>query len=77
MDGDLDVITSRAQKGIFSEAAELVWLKNNGSKTPFPNWDEQVLINGPDISFSLINDTFNQTYIIAAQFFSSQLTLYW
>lgn len=79
-DGRLDIITARANKGLFSSTAELLWLEQPASN-PLggAKWKEHTLVSGPsapDVKFLLLNDTGSSFYLVSANFFSSLLVLY-
>ena len=75
-DGLLDIVTARAEKGIFESGAELLWLKNPG--TVSGAWTETVVTAGPDVMFRIheLDGNPKTLDIVAAQFFSSELKAY-
>jgi len=75
-DGHLDVMSARAQKGIFSSGGELLWLENPGTSNG--QWTEHVIVQGPDVIFQVteIDGDPNTVDVVAAQFFSSKLSAY-
>eukprot|EP01137_Pigoraptor_chileana_P036707 Opistho-2@32739 len=76
-DGHLDIVTARANKGVFGSGSGLIaWLENPGSEPAAGPWKEHVIENGPDVFFSLTDvDGDGRLEIIAAQFFSSKITI--
>eukprot|EP00475_Leptophrys_vorax_P004872 TRINITY_DN1290_c0_g1_i1.p1 TRINITY_DN1290_c0_g1~~TRINITY_DN1290_c0_g1_i1.p1 ORF type:complete len:417 (-),score=125.51 TRINITY_DN1290_c0_g1_i1:37-1287(-) len=75
-DGKIDVLSARANKGIFSSGGELVWLENPGSVTGA--WTEHVITEGPEVMFQVheMDGDDSTIDLIAAQFFSAKLRAY-
>jgi len=80
-DGLEDVITARATKPIVGRSGgELMWYKQPDSNPLNGGWKGEVITNGPDVYFRLLdhdNDASTAPAIIAAEFFSTQLTIYY
>lgn len=76
-DGQLDIITARATKGMMGgSGGELLWLENPGTLTKKP-WKEHVIGEGPDVNFrlkDLNNDGFPE--LVATEFFGKRLTIW-
>jgi hypothetical protein len=82
-DGRLDMLTMRANKPLLPfqpTAGELVWLEQPATN-PLGVWKEHVLLSGntaPDVNFRLRDlDGDGEPEILAAQFFSKRLVVYW
>ncbi|XP_052066574.1 uncharacterized protein LOC127706175 isoform X1 [Mytilus californianus] len=80
LDGDLDILTCRAREPVIGigKDSEMLWLENPGNY--YTPWRPTVIAHGPDIF--VIDAVFNTTdgprdCLIAAQFFTSSLTIYW
>jgi hypothetical protein len=76
-DGRMDIVTGRATKSIFGGSGEeLLWLENPGSIDG--DWKEHLIGKGPGVNFRLYDiDGNGVEEIIATQFFSKQLSVWW
>jgi len=77
-DGNLDIVTARAYKGMFwGKGAELiVLLAPNG--TSRNEWEEQLLFEGPDVFFELVDfDNDGKFEVVASQFLFSKVTYHY
>ncbi|XP_013394503.1 uncharacterized protein LOC106161970 [Lingula anatina] len=80
-DGRLDAVAARAEKPFFGNAkGELLWFEHPSGDPFTSQWKPHLLLNGPDTF--IINATMkvgNGVYdtIIAPQFFSQALVVYW
>jgi hypothetical protein len=77
-DGLKDLVTARGMKSMMGgSGGELLWLENPG-KLGEKAWKEHVIGAGPDVYFrlkDLDNDGFPE--IVATQYFSKKLTVWW
>jgi hypothetical protein len=78
-DGRLDLLTARANKPLFGASkGELLWLEQPASGALSSEWTEHVLGEGPDVHFRLADLDGNGTpEIVATEFFSKKLSLWW
>ena len=78
-DGRLDILTARASKPIFGASqGELLWFEQPAVAPLGTEWTEHVLGEGPDVHFRLEDLDSNGTQeIVATQFFSKKLSLWW
>ncbi len=78
-DGRLDVLTARATKPIIGASkGELVWLEHPADDALAGAWKEHVLAEGPDVHFRLADlDGDGSAEIVATEFFSKRLSLWW
>jgi len=83
MDGDglEDCVSARAYDDGSQSQGQLIWFKNPGSNPLGVFWEEHVLAEGPDIMIELVwlegSPENAQPMIVASQFFSQKLTLWW
>jgi hypothetical protein len=82
-DGRVDIVTARAffpfppGPGAFPRG-ELVWLEQPASWDHATPWTEHVMAQGPDVHFEMVDlDGDGEEEIVAAQFFTRKLTLFW
>ncbi|VDH96420.1 Hypothetical predicted protein [Mytilus galloprovincialis] len=80
LDGDLDILTCRAKEPVIGigKDSEMLWLENPGNY--YTPWRPTVIAHGPDIFAidAVLNTTDGpRDCLIAAQFFTSSLTIYW
>mmetsp|Transcript_32794 Transcript_32794/g.56066 ORF Transcript_32794/g.56066 Transcript_32794/m.56066 type:complete len:427 (-) Transcript_32794:63-1343(-) len=79
-DGLMDCVSARATVPTFKPPqGELVWFENPGDNFFSTTWEEHVLASGPDIMIHLIwlDESSSQPQIVAAEFFSNEITLWW
>ncbi|KAH9488002.1 hypothetical protein Btru_066802 [Bulinus truncatus] len=80
-DGRLDALTCRANKPLIGSAhGQLVWFTSPSDKSVSSPWHENVIASGPDIFFTLAHfKVGTKTYeaIVVAEFFHSQIAVYW
>lgn len=80
-DGLIDCLTARAIVPIVygNRRGQLLWLEHPASNALSNNpWKEHILTDGPDVFFKLVNlPGLKQPAVLAAQFFTSKLALYW
>lgn len=81
-DGLFDCVTARATVPTFGPSkGELVWFENPGTNYFGQTWEEHIVASGPDIMIHFVwldgEQKTTQPQIIAAEFFSSKITLWW
>jgi len=81
-DGLEDCVTARATVPTNGPSqGELVWFENPGSNQLSQTWQEHVVSSGPDIMIHLLwldgLSSNEQPQIIAAEFFSTEIRLFW
>jgi hypothetical protein len=78
-DERLDILTARAQKPVMGSAqGQLVWFEQPSADPLNRPWTEHVVASGPDAHFHLADfDRDGREEILAAQFFSRKLSLFW
>jgi hypothetical protein len=77
-DGRLDIVTARARANPLGKpGGEMVWLENPGADAGGP-WAEHHLVDGPDVHFKMVDlDSDGKKEILATQFFSKKVAVYW
>lgn len=77
-DGRLDILTARAHKGLMGTGGgELLWLEQPAGDKKGP-WQEHVIAVGPDVHFALLPARHQDApVIVAAEFFSRNLSVLW
>ncbi|MBM3274917.1 MAG: VCBS repeat-containing protein [Candidatus Sericytochromatia bacterium] len=78
-DGRMDILTARAQKPMMGAAqGQLVWYEQPDADPLGRPWTEHVMATGPDVHFHPADlDGDGREEILAAQFFSRKLSLFW
>lgn len=78
-DGRLDLVAARAQKPLLgSPGGKLVWLEQPAEGLSRVPWTEHPMASGPDVHFRLVDlDGDGREEVIAAEFFSRRLAVYW
>jgi hypothetical protein len=77
-DGRLDIVTARANKPIFGASEGELVVLTQPADARRGQWYETVLAKGPDVHFRIHDfDKDGKSEIVATQFFSKKLTLFW
>ncbi|GFO16885.1 hypothetical protein PoB_004339000 [Plakobranchus ocellatus] len=82
-DGDLDIVTCKAQKPILeSSKGQLVWYANPDDHSLTRPWTEHVLAAGPDVLFRMTNlsiagEQKQKEIIVTAEYFNPRLRIFW
>lgn len=80
-DGWKDLVTAKAKKGLFGTGpGQLFWYKNPGhvTKKKARLWAEHLLVDGPDVSFELVDLNHDGVpEILSTQFFVKKLVLHY
>jgi hypothetical protein len=84
-DGKLDILTARAMFPLANipfiagaPAGELLWLQQPSQNATSQVWQEHVIASGPDVNFELSDlDADGVEEIIATEFFSAKLSVWW